>query len=1293
MHIQYNHYLLPVIIATIISFSLAGFGLKRRNITGAIPFIVLMLAVGTWSFEYIFQLAGTILPEMLFWTQIQYISIAIVPIAWLALALQYTGKIHWLTLQRLGLLSIIPIITIVMLITNEMHGLMMYGIHLDTSGYFPILDRTFGPWFWVHSAFCYILLFIGSFLFIKALIRSPHLYRGQSGALLIGALAPWIGNAVYISGLSPLPTFLDPTIFMFTLSGIAMAWGIFRYHLLDIVPIAYDTVIKSMSDSVVILDGLNRVVDLNETSQWVIGKTASEVIGQPMAEVLSDWPNLVEKLCDTIEGHSEIILEKDGEKRYFDLRISPLYGYGHLTGRLIVLRDITESKRREETLLEKEEKFRSAFTYAAIGMAIVDTDGFFQTVNPFLCEMLGYAESQLLAKKVKEIIHPEDIEFYTQLHDKIFYGELPYVWLETRYIHKKGHVVYGMVSSSLLKDTDGSPICFVSQIQNISERKRNEEKEKQYLTDMEFLSNTALSFVELSPDGNIYKHIGKQIQNYIGQNAIIIVHAYKEMSNELHIQAVLGIDQYVDIVKEFMGDDLIGMHFTPNETALEVLHSGALQEVRGLYELTFGTVAESICKTVEDLLDLGKIYTMGFTTQDKLFGNVVIILPIGANLPSKNILETLLNQASIAIQRKLADEALRESEQRYSLHFANTSDVMCTIDSNNRVVMVSPSIERILGYKPQEILGTGLYNLNILTPETLKTATMDMKTILAGKNITSAVYTFIAKDGNQIFGEISGVPLIRDGKTVAKIYVARDITARKKAEEELRHSEHRYRFLVENVFLGLFIAELPSGQFTYLNDKICEMFGFSLEEFQKLTLWDIIIPDEHELVHTRISAKSKGELPTSASMVFTAKRKDGTSFRINASAAPVSFQGKPSLQGVVMDVTETEMLEKQLQQAKKMEAIGTLAGGIAHDFNNLLMGIQGNASLMQANDDLPQFISERTKNIEEYVQRGSNLTKQLLGFARGGRYEVKPTDLNDLIRKSADLFGRTKKEIAIHHKFQTDLWIVEIDPGQMDQVLLNLLVNAWQAMPGGGELYISTENAVLDKDFVKPYRISPGKYVKVSITDTGIGMDEITKQRIFEPFFTTKEMNRGTGLGLASVYGIIENHGGHINVYSEKENGTTFTIYLPASTKTVEVEKTGVLETLTGVETVLLVDDEEMITEVASAMLKQLGYQALAAHNGMQAVEIYKQNQDKIDLVILDMIMPEMGGSETFEQLRQINSSIKVILSSGYSLNGQALAIIEKGCNGFIQKPFNMNDLSQKIREVLDPKRSLSVSS
>ncbi len=535
-------------------------------------------------------------------------------------------------------------------------------------------------------------------------------------------------------------------------------------------------------------------------------------------------------------------------------------------------------------------------------------------------------------------------------------------------------------------------------------------------------------------------------------------------------------------------------------------------------------------------------------------------------------------------------------------------------------------------------------------------------------------------DGRAWF--IRGYP-VRDanGNIAGAIETTLEITERKRVEEALRESEEKYRNLVERANDG--IAIIQDTLIKYINPRLAEICGYTFDEVTGKPFNAYIYPDEIPKVVDHYQRRLAGEeIP---SIYETALRhRNGSKIDIEFNASVITYQEKPTGFVIVRDLTERKHLETQLQQARKMEAIGTLAGGIAHDFNNLLMGILGSTSLMLFNIESNHPHYEGLKNIEQHVQSGADLTKQLLGFARGGRYEVKSIDLNKLIKKTSEMFGRTKKEIRIYTKYQKNIWPVEADQSQIEQVILNLYVNAWQAMPGGGDLYLQSENVSLDEGHVKPLSIEPGRYVKLSITDTGAGMDEATKQRIFDPFFTTKEMGRGTGLGLASVYGIIKNHGGIIDVNSRKGEGATFTIYMPASDKEIVEEKGVSNETLKGTETVLLVDDEDRIVDIGKKILKIMGYKVLVARSGKEAIELYKKNQVRIDIVVLDMIMPEIGGGEAYDRLKEINPHVRVLLSSGYSINGEATEILERGCNGFVQKPFSMKELSRRIREILD---------
>jgi PAS domain S-box-containing protein len=631
--------------------------------------------------------------------------------------------------------------------------------------------------------------------------------------------------------------------------------------------------------------------------------------------------------------------------------------------------------------------------------------------------------------------------------------------------------------------------------------------------------------------------------------------------------------------------------------------------------------------------------------------------------------------------RKRSERALDEEKQRFQTLVDNAPFAMVLREPGGNFTYLNPQFKALFGYDLNDLPNGAawyekaypdpIYRQKVLFAwqEDYQEGRTDQK--------SEKFFSVTCKDGTKKEIHFRGVQL----STGEIVMSCEDITERRRAQEALRESEFKYRSVVETSLVGFYIVQ--DGFFRFVNQRFCEINGYSYEELvDKMSPLDLIHPEDRPMAKENIEKRLSGKI-ASIEYSFRVIRKDGQVITVKILGTTMSYNGRTAVSGTVIDITREKTLEAQLRQSEKMQAIGTLAGGLAHDFNNLLMTILGYTSLLLLDIDPLNPAHEKLKIIENQVQNGADLTKQLLGFARGGKYEVKPTDLNELLTHSSDLFGRTKKEIRVFRNMADNLWKVEVDQGQIEQVFLNLMVNAWQAMPGGGELYLETSNFHLDQIQAEYSSLPPGNYVKVSITDTGTGMDETTKQRLFEPFFTTKEMSRGTGLGLASSYGIVRNHNGHINVYSEKGKGATFTIYLPATEKTVIPEIKVSTELVKGSETVLLVDDQEEVLKVGKAILEKLGYTVLLASSGEEALEVYKAHQRDIALVILDMVMPVMGGGETFSRLKELKPNLKTLLSSGYSLNGQASKIIEMGCDGFIQKPFNVSALSKKIREVL----------
>jgi two-component system cell cycle sensor histidine kinase/response regulator CckA len=522
------------------------------------------------------------------------------------------------------------------------------------------------------------------------------------------------------------------------------------------------------------------------------------------------------------------------------------------------------------------------------------------------------------------------------------------------------------------------------------------------------------------------------------------------------------------------------------------------------------------------------------------------------------------------------------------------------------------------------------------------------------------------------------------------IFVSQHIAAalwNKQTARELALSERRYRTMFEESQDVIYMADI-NGNLIDINQAGVELFGYAsrpelLQVNISRDLYENSRDGEKFLAAILISGyvkdfevnlKTKTGKPVMA--LITARVEYNENDRV------VGYRG------IMRDITERKLLEQRYMQAQKMESIGLLAGGIAHDFNNILGGILGYASWMKTGIKEDDIFFKPVDTIEKSAQRAAELTGQLLAFARGGKYDIKAANLNSVIAESLKIISGTfDKSIVIETDLDKSLPTVEIDIGQIQQVLINLCVNARDAMPGGGRMTIQSALAVLGEDDVhSQLDARPGWFAVLTVSDTGIGMDDHVKQRIFEPFFTTKEKGKGTGLGLSMVYGVVKNHGGFVNVYSEVGDGSAFKIYLPLSGKPEVMERDSDEEMAGGHESILIIDDEEVIREVAGEILSSYGYRVQLAADGEEGVKIYKKQEPRSDLVILDMIMPRQGGRETLLKLKKINPAIKVLFSTGYSQNEKVNEIISLGVSGFIQKPYQVNNLLSKVREILDGK-------
>jgi two-component system cell cycle sensor histidine kinase/response regulator CckA len=654
-------------------------------------------------------------------------------------------------------------------------------------------------------------------------------------------------------------------------------------------------------------------------------------------------------------------------------------------------------------------------------------------------------------------------------------------------------------------------------------------------------------------------------------------------------------------------------------------------------------------------------------------------------------------------EQKRAEVKLAASEDLLRIIVDGTLDMFFYVHNTRGVfTYVSPSVEKLTGHPPE---AWKFHYTKFLTENPINKQVREYTNRSIRQGVLSPAYLCEVRhaDGRPILLEINEKPILREGRVIGIQGVARDITEKKRLEEAILESRDSLDRILDQTPMAVMVFD-DRGNLIDVNGAWLRLFGATEKPH---------VVGRLNLFHSPFFKKA-GMLEE-MSKVFRGKIVDVPALKIDPGTArpeinltgversvhmrmfPVIHRNGKLANAVAMfeDVTERRRLEEQLIQSQKMESIGLLAGGIAHDFNNILGGILGYSSFVRAQVPKTEKIYDHLETIERSALRAAELTSQLLAFARGGKYVVGPILLNDLVKETTDLLGGSiGKHITLETRLDPDAPVIEADSSQIQQVLMNLCVNARDAMPLGGKLTLTTTRLKSSDAYLSSLpEALPMQYVRVDIEDTGVGIDKSILGRIFDPFFTTKEKGKGTGLGLAMVYGIVKNHGGFVNVESAVGVGTKFSVYLPSVSKSAEIATVPEVRTTGGKETILFVDDEETIRSLVKDILEEKGYHVLAAADGGQAVEMFRNNPDGIDLVILDMTMPVMGGRETFIRLKEIKPSVRAILSTGYSEDDHAREVLALGVKAFVQKPYRVDDLAASVRKTLDASTSDSEKS
>jgi two-component system cell cycle sensor histidine kinase/response regulator CckA len=674
-------------------------------------------------------------------------------------------------------------------------------------------------------------------------------------------------------------------------------------------------------------------------------------------------------------------------------------------------------------------------------------------------------------------------------------------------------------------------------------------------------------------------------------------------------------------------------------------------------------------------IQLGLPEGMGWAAIRQVGPVVMTFFPLGFVLVGKTFLQ--------AERTARMEAALQETQAQQRAMIACSPLALYSIDNDGNVLSWNESAERLFGWRADEVLGRPLPIVpEVPTPEFEEFR----RRVLSGEAIIGAEVVRRRKDGSTFHGSLATAPLVdEDGRRFGIFGAMKDITDRKLIEETLRSSEARFRALVEGAPDGIFVQ--IDGKFAYVNDAAGEMYGADPAEMLLGTsIIDRVHPDFRDRVRERIEGlNERQEAKPALEQVHL--RLDGAEFPVEVSGVPTQFDGKHGAIVFVRDISARKDMEQKLAQSQKMAAVGRLAGGVAHDFNNMLQTISGYAELLL--DSLPDGQEQRGHviQVQKAAARSADLTRQLLAFARRQVVAPRRIDLNacvsDLLKMLERLIG---EDISLLWKPTQDECPVLLDPSQIDQILANLVVNARDAIPGVGRITIETDHRRFDAEYCRDHPgFIEGEFEMVAVSDDGVGMDKATLEKVFEPFFTTKGLNEGTGFGLATVYGIVKQNGGFINVYSEPDRGTTFRIYLPRAEASVaaHVPEAAPAAIPSGSETVLLVEDEPALRDLGQTLVSRLGYEVLVAGDPAEAIALVRQGDRRIDVLLTDVIMPGMTGRDLYDELRGILPDLRCLYMSGYTDNVIAHhGVLDEGVH-FLQKPFSSADLACRLREAL----------
>lgn len=1381
---QSTPYTLPLLL-TAGGMGLLALLIWRRRTAPGVPAALAALAIAWWSATYALELSSTTLPAMELWDKLEYLGITALPVAILCMVLQYTGHGGWLTRRRLLLISAIPIITLVLRFTNEYHYLLHSPAVLERSGPFLVQEFAHGAWFWVFLAYTYLLYLAAFGLLWQAFVRSRGVYRQQIGVLLLGFIAPWVANALYVLRLNPLP-YVDLTCFAFSLTAVAVTYNALRLRFFAILPVAREAVLDSMDDGVIVLDEQDRVVDFNPAAQRILGIVGAvrelPLLGRPAAEAFAAYPQLAEHCRSAGPTRAEIALGAGEAQHFFDLRVLPLHDRGDSrAGRLLILHDVTAAKQSQESLNRRSQELARLYDTALELASQLDLQQLLHAVVVRATDLLGGTSGGLylyrpehddlqfaVGYKVSEPFIGVVLQRGEGLSGKVLQSGAPISVEDYSTWPERAPVYDGVPFGAVL----AVPVKWGERILGVLNVVR-EAGASFPAGDVRLLTLFANQAAVALANAQAYAEVQRRLREVeMLQQASASVVSTLDLNEALQriidaaVQAIPAAQKGSLHLLDEQRDALVMK--TGHGFSREVMEAATFQVGEGYTGWAFAHRQPIIIDNVKTdprtkPIDLPEVQEeksaicVPLLVKDKAIGTITLdsTLSYGAfHEGDLRSLEAFAAQAAIAIEnarlyeaaqqelaeRKRAEAALRESEGQYRTLYAaaqRQAQELVLLDQVRTVMareLELPVLFRTVVEAIAKTFGYALVSIYLLQgdelvlqhhvgyehpvekipiqkgitgrvartgkPVLLQDVDSDPAFIRAAPEIISEVCVPLLDQG-QVCGvlniESAGPAPLAEADLRLMLALAEHVSmaiARARLYAAAHESEQRFRIAAQCTSDLIYEWDMRSGKQQWFGN-VADVLGYPPDEVPRtIEAWHRIIhPDDYE----RDQAAVQRHLDTGEPYYseFRIVAKDGrVRYLADRGVALRDEQGAPyKWIGALSDITarvqaeqERQKLEAQLRQAQKMEAVGLLAGGVAHDFNNVLTIILGNAELGLAGLQPDQPLHKELSTIQRAAQRGATLAQQLLAFSRRQILQPRPLDLNAVVADFAAVFARALGvQVEVKLDLMREAASVLADPGALEQVLMNLSLNARDAMPQGGTLSFATARVSVDEEHARRQPgAKAGEYVRLSVADTGVGMDAETRERLFEPFFTTKEVGKGTGLGLSVVYGIVSQHDGWIEVYSQPGQGARFEIYLPAQGAALTGKAYAAVPGMEGGhETILLAEDELAVQELARDILEKLGYTVLLAANGAEAVELFRANKERIDLVILDAVMPRLSGPRAYEEMTKLRPHVPVLFITGYSAEMARLPRMARTGLHLLHKPFAVTELGRKVRETL----------